>query len=82
MVLTRALVCARYSKPGMKVIVRNSKTKKVWTRRGNWSTNPARARDFKNSPAAQKFCMDTGFFAFEIVFVQEPAVPEGEYAKE
>lgn len=65
----------------MKVVVRNSKTKKFWTRRGNWSPNPNRARDFKNSSAALKFCMDTGFYAFEIVFVKEelalgPSVPE------
>ena len=59
----------------MKVVIRNSLTKKFWTARGNWSRNPARARDFKSSVSALKYCFDSELFKFEIVFQTEEPCP-------
>jgi len=51
----------------MKVIVRNSVSKKFWTTRGTWSRNPAKAKDFKSPVLALRGCMERGFYQFEVV---------------
>jgi hypothetical protein len=56
----------------MKVVVRNSLTKKFWTDRGNWSRNPGRAHDFTTSSMALKHCYQTGLYQFEVLFQNAP----------